>query len=141
MLFIIAARPCLWDSSGSRKTEREFLQTSGIYVWGGCLWPGRDPVCASVRAIVITGRDAGKSESATDRVTLRQGDGTEPGRVWGALKSWHLNGPGSSCLLGGTECGIAELPVIFPNFFIAVRDPLNTAPTCLQLYLPLGPCA
>lgn len=87
-------------------------------MWEGCLWPGGDLVCAPGRAIVITGRDAGKSESAMDRVTPRQGDGAEPGRVWGALKSWHLNWPGPSCLFGGTERGIAEFPVTFHNFLL-----------------------
>lgn len=56
-------------------------------MWGGSLWPGGDLVCAPGRAIVITGRVAGKSESAMDRVTPRQGDGAEPGRVWGVFKS------------------------------------------------------
>lgn len=44
---------------------REFLQTSEIYVWGACLWLGRDLDCASGRVIVITGRGIGKSESAS----------------------------------------------------------------------------
>lgn len=62
-----------------------------------------------------------------DRVNPRQGDGTRPGGVWGAFKSWHRDWPGPSCLFGGTRRGTAKLLVVSHSFLIALCDPLKTA--------------
>lgn len=122
-LFIgIAIHPhCLWESSSSSKTEREFQQNSKTDVRAEWLWVGGDLVCAPGRAIVITGRDTGKYESAGKGWT--PGRETRTGWVWEAFESRHHHWPGPGCLRQGMECGTGRLLLIFHNFPVSHPRP------------------
>lgn len=88
--------------------------------------------------IVITGRGTGKFESASGRPEPKwraqqlaeaggvKGLGLDSKHV-GGFQSWHPSLPGPRRLLGGKEAHAARLT------FPVIRDPLNIAPSSVQL--------